>query len=311
MPGNVLWGPLPLTLCGTLLHLPSHALSPRYSTFVICNKTYIVQEIRDLTIMPPSEAVRLFPRHKKHEKEHKRYRRNERHPRLFDVAAISKYFSYIQSDAAMKLGISVSALKQVCRKLGIRQWPGPARRPKVEPSTDKLKSRFLIKLAQRFGGDENTVLNTESTKPTLYNSVHADVESSQSNKTKHIDVHRLQYDGILDPSVSTVNAPLKAVATTPVCAGDGTDGCNDDMEWLMTAYQGPIVAYLPAASDRNLLASPKTDRLVPFSDGSHSEPSPTQPGMHSPSIWFGVDVCTLAQTEDERIPYYLHIEGTG
>jgi hypothetical protein len=82
------------------------------------------------SILVSPTHVRLFPRRKKYDAvgASTGYRRNERLPQLLDSAAISKFFCLVQGEAAKRLGISVTTLKQVCRKLGIERWPGPQRR---------------------------------------------------------------------------------------------------------------------------------------------------------------------------------------
>ena len=77
-----------------------------------------------------SHTVRLFPRRKMNDnvRESHGYNQRERQPHLFDASAIADYFCFVQSDAARQLGISVTTLKKVCRKVGIERWPGPRRR---------------------------------------------------------------------------------------------------------------------------------------------------------------------------------------
>ena len=77
-----------------------------------------------------SHMVRLFPRRKMNDddRESRGYNQRERQPHLFDASAIADYFCFVQVDAARKLGISVTTLKKVCRKVGIERWPGPRRR---------------------------------------------------------------------------------------------------------------------------------------------------------------------------------------
>jgi len=85
-----------------------------------------------------STNIRLFPRRKKYDAvgASTGYRRNERLPQLFDLATISECFCLIQGEAAKRLGISVTTLKKVCRKLGFERWPGPQRRYRREPCDD-------------------------------------------------------------------------------------------------------------------------------------------------------------------------------
>lgn len=46
-----------------------------------------------------------------------------RAPVRFDLADLEALFELPQPDAARKLGISLTALKQACRKLGVQRWP--------------------------------------------------------------------------------------------------------------------------------------------------------------------------------------------
>jgi len=65
--------------------------------------------------------VRIFPRRKAGEKGGQGPEKG-RAPLCFDVAALEPLFALHQKDAASTLGISVTALKKVCRKLGIHSW---------------------------------------------------------------------------------------------------------------------------------------------------------------------------------------------
>ena len=79
------------------------------------------------TLGSSSHMVRLFPRRKQGDTEGTPQGRFGRRACVLDAAAIAEYFKCHQSEAARKLGISVTTLKQACRKLGIARWPGPKR----------------------------------------------------------------------------------------------------------------------------------------------------------------------------------------
>ena len=68
------------------------------------------------------DVVRLFPRGKAKAVAHAGPRK-ARSPMLFNYQAISSLFGRPQKEAAHRLGISLTTLKQVCRKLGVLRWP--------------------------------------------------------------------------------------------------------------------------------------------------------------------------------------------
>ena len=49
--------------------------------------------------------------------------RRGRQPVAIDLAAVRSKFALPQQQAAQQLGISLTSLKQVCRKLGLTRWP--------------------------------------------------------------------------------------------------------------------------------------------------------------------------------------------
>jgi len=66
-------------------------------------------------------VVRIFPRRKAGESTSACPEKG-REPLKFDVNSIQPLFALAQKDAARALGISLTALKKVCRKLGIHSW---------------------------------------------------------------------------------------------------------------------------------------------------------------------------------------------
>jgi hypothetical protein len=67
-------------------------------------------------------SVHLFPRRKAGSKEASPPAKG-RAPILVSYQAIAPFFGQPQNDAARQLGISLTTLKQVCRKLGLTRWP--------------------------------------------------------------------------------------------------------------------------------------------------------------------------------------------
>ena len=65
-------------------------------------------------------SVRVFPRRKAGEECNSPEK--GRLPLKFDLETIQPLFALPQKDAANMLGISLTALKKVCRKLGIHNW---------------------------------------------------------------------------------------------------------------------------------------------------------------------------------------------
>ena len=73
------------------------------------------------------QAVRLFPRRKGGDSLAAAPEKG-RQPVELHMQTVAARFALPQAEAAQELGISLTALKQVCRKLGICRWP--YRRPK-------------------------------------------------------------------------------------------------------------------------------------------------------------------------------------
>jgi hypothetical protein len=75
--------------------------------------------------MDVSGAVRIFPRQKlgdgRTASEPERLR--GRKPLLVSREMVEAKFQLKQKDAAIEFGISLTAFKQVCRKLGVDRWP--------------------------------------------------------------------------------------------------------------------------------------------------------------------------------------------
>ena len=96
--------------------------------------------------MHESGAVRIFPRHKlgddRTASELERLR--GRSPLLVSHEMVEAKFQLKQKDAAIEFGISLTAFKQVCRKLGVDRWPyrRPNRASAAAAGTVKLYHRL-------------------------------------------------------------------------------------------------------------------------------------------------------------------------
>jgi len=89
---------------------------------------------------PAVAGVRLFPRRKAGET--RTPPEKGRLPIRMDLDSIRMLFGMRQPEAAKRLAISLTALKQVCRKLGITRWPyhrpcSWKRNSRIQPHTDK------------------------------------------------------------------------------------------------------------------------------------------------------------------------------
>jgi len=67
-------------------------------------------------------AVQLYPRRKAGTSLSRPVPKG-RSPMLLSYQAVASLFGRPQTDAALRLGISLTSLKQVCRKLGVLRWP--------------------------------------------------------------------------------------------------------------------------------------------------------------------------------------------
>jgi hypothetical protein len=78
--------------------------------------------------MVPQDGVRLFPRRKAQDngkspqQERSSTTRNGRAPMVLSLDAIAPLFDLPQAQAAQRLGVALTSLKVVCRKLGVDRW---------------------------------------------------------------------------------------------------------------------------------------------------------------------------------------------
>ena len=100
-------------------HLKRAHLEHRHGKYrkVSSNKNHTTHNLTVCTTM--SAVVHIFPRRKAGESA---CPEKGRAPLKFDLASIQPLFALSQKDAARALGISLTALKKMSRKLGINSW---------------------------------------------------------------------------------------------------------------------------------------------------------------------------------------------
>mmetsp|Transcript_68620 Transcript_68620/g.100471 ORF Transcript_68620/g.100471 Transcript_68620/m.100471 type:complete len:453 (+) Transcript_68620:78-1436(+) len=93
----------------------------------------------------PDDGIRVFPRRKLHEAEHGKVYSEPvrgRPPMTLSLKTVELLFDLPQKDVAARFGISLTAFKQVCRKLGITRWPyrraSKALAPEASPDPDEF-----------------------------------------------------------------------------------------------------------------------------------------------------------------------------
>ncbi|EKX35392.1 hypothetical protein GUITHDRAFT_118412 [Guillardia theta CCMP2712] len=89
------------------------------------------------------QIAEVFPRKRKGEIE------KFKMPITLDMAKISNLFHLRQTEAAQQLGISLTALKNACRRVGLAKWPYSRKRPSGSPvETKKSESKPRNPFAQ-------------------------------------------------------------------------------------------------------------------------------------------------------------------
>jgi len=67
--------------------------------------------------------VRMFPRRKGNDAGSQPKPEKNRLPAEFSFATIAKHFKLPQTQAAHLMGVSITSIKLICRRLGIERWP--------------------------------------------------------------------------------------------------------------------------------------------------------------------------------------------
>jgi len=104
------------------------------------------------TMASHGQACRIFPRRRPGERGPPAER--GRDPVVLERATIAQHFGLPQGEAAQELGISLTTLKQACRKLGVQRWPytkrgGKASEQGVREARARARSRGRGELLAR------------------------------------------------------------------------------------------------------------------------------------------------------------------
>ena len=214
--------------------------------------------------------VRLFPRRKIAGGE---VPEKGRAPLKVDAAAIKALFGLPQSDAAQAIGVSLTALKQTCRKLGIQRWPYQRPRKsgrKAAPASPV--ARASQPAAPRRSADEgpdaatgehlseSETLSAETDEdevfPSAASSASAPVCATEVDYGCHAD------DGLCPPAIAASSDASyhfhqrgddhdlltlqlrQAQGGQPGSAADNDEG--DDLSWMAVAFAEQELSY-----DRN------------------------------------------------------------
>eukprot|EP00960_Hanusia_phi_P054780 762772-Hanusia_phi.AAC.1 len=118
------------------------------------------------------QIAEVFPRKRKGEIE------KFKMPITLDMAKISNLFHLRQTEAAQQLGISLTALKNACRRVGLAKWPYSRKRPSNSPvqakkSETKARNPFVQDLFVKHDCYENSHFD-------IFSSVAANVPEQSS-----------------------------------------------------------------------------------------------------------------------------------
>ena len=102
--------------------------------------------------IPPLEtSVLLFPRRKAGDPTRQKFQGV--YPMCIERDSIVALFDSPQAQAAQHLGISITALKQVCRKLGVSRWPFCRGKKRTSTLPNALRASFTINEILSFNGE--------------------------------------------------------------------------------------------------------------------------------------------------------------
>jgi len=190
--------------------------------------------------------VRLFPRRKL---TGGNVPEKGRAPLKVDIVAIKSLFGRPQSEAAAELGISLTALKQICRKLGVPRWPyqrpcKSAARTGKSPSASAESTRSAAQ-SDSFASDEAT---TDS-EMAEYCASAADTEDESTDMP---EIKPDQSDSVATP--------------TPVDAGRAHREWMEEadlLKQLLQSRDSPDVIDIPPSGDDLswMIAIPEDDHL--------------------------------------------------
>jgi len=228
--------------------------------------------------LPAVAGVKVFSRRKAGEKE--RFPNRGRLPIRMDLDSIRLLFGMRQPEAAKRLAISLTALKQVCRKLGIIRWPyhRPYKRGShYQPSTrqdaiemeDEPNAPKLHTQPQENNVDTanlSDLADSDSGASTLHDSSHPKL-AAEGTSSSDCDTKGSSSSNAATIATHTTNhhtAPLHFLPEEiPFMALDAYD---HDLRWLVSSGNSdshPLVedlAFDIVWRERNALEAQKAER---------------------------------------------------
>jgi hypothetical protein len=203
-----------------------------------------------------ANAVRLFPRRKVGDRQAVAPEKG-RLPVSFDLRTVGAFFSMPQAEAAQELGISLTALKQVCRKLGVVRWP--YRRPKKRGSLSKdaaagsclhpVSGAPSLSAAAVHVTDDDVASSCETTDECMSDSGGSSVSSTTSSPRRETKYARL----VADVDFQRPGVVAVAPDGESPCDESGLVDTNDDMNWLVPAHE-VAAERIPVASAHDIEA---------------------------------------------------------
>eukprot|EP00960_Hanusia_phi_P051571 760874-Hanusia_phi.AAC.2 len=185
--------------------------------------------------------VHLFPRRKVGQQviPHK-----GRRPLVIDYSALQSLFGIPQLQASKRLGISLTAMKQLCRKLGVSRWPyqKPGKKEKlVRRKSQQLNSSPPL-------GTTNVVIVAENQTPPLASKCEDGCSASQQSCQVASDV-----EINMDPcsTVSTLQGESIACMLGVNAVDDSAQ--DDDSNYLssssLSEYENDVLPQIEMHSD--------------------------------------------------------------
>ena len=198
--------------------------------------------------MLSSEAapVKIYSRRKVGESSHQVPRGRRRCPLEFNLETISAVSNMPQAHAALKLGVSVTSMKQICRRLGIDRWPYTRKGRRFSRaamrSLDRLESESND--SAETGSEEwykSTSRNPKATltveEPSYTAHVHRCSSSSSDSLPSAYVRHGPMPESIM-PLHKIVSEVVQAFSSAvPQYVGhilDSEDDCSDDLSYLIS-----------------------------------------------------------------------------
>ena len=162
----------------------------------------------------PRGGVKLRTAEQEHSKKHPRKRR----PVAFTLRRVERYFDMPQNQAATAMGVSLTTMKQVCRRLDIKRWP--YRRP-----------CHMRRFKDDFPHGQTRILADVWASPSLETGTQADVLSAFMNSADASIAMQQQDHGKQHVACTSVNSP-KLLSTRSVSSLlIDASACNTGQDW--------------------------------------------------------------------------------